>query len=186
MAEWDAETAEWYAQQYGEYATNRLGVAALELAPDSIIVDIGCGTGCALRHASARVTTGKLIGIDPVARMVEIARGKLADHVAADRIEFRLGAAEKLPLEDDIADLVFAFDSFDHWQDQAQALREVHRVLRAGGRFVVVKDGGVPDARGAKSLFLRTLDRAGFRVAKQTVIEENEVTLTHWVCVKNG
>jgi hypothetical protein len=45
MSDWNAETAEWYAANYGEYATNRLAADALEVAPDAVIVDVGCGTG---------------------------------------------------------------------------------------------------------------------------------------------
>ena len=58
MSKWDTETAEWYAEKYGEYATNKLGVESLKLNTDFVIVDIGCGTGSALRQASEQVTTG--------------------------------------------------------------------------------------------------------------------------------
>ena len=85
MSKWDTETAEWYAVNYGEYATNRLSLEALKLEPDFILVDIGCGTGSALRHASVQITSGSLIGIDPAPRMIEIAQEKTAGHSAADR-----------------------------------------------------------------------------------------------------
>ncbi|NJK31276.1 MAG: class I SAM-dependent methyltransferase [Deltaproteobacteria bacterium] len=80
MSEWTAETAEWYAKKYGEYPTNRLTVEHLELAPDAVVLDVGCGTAAALRHAATKVTTGSLIGVDPVPRMVEIAKERLASH----------------------------------------------------------------------------------------------------------
>ena len=86
MPEWDSETAEWYAQNYGEYPTNRLAVDALDLPEDAVIVDVGCGTGAALRHAAVKVRRGHLIGIDPVPRMIEIARERLEGHPAAARI----------------------------------------------------------------------------------------------------
>ena len=87
MSEWNTETAEWYAARYGEYATNRLAVAAIDLAPDSVVVDVGCGTGSALRHLAGR-SSGSLIGIDPVPRMIEIARERTASHPDGARIEF--------------------------------------------------------------------------------------------------
>lgn len=62
MSKWDNETAEWYAEKYENYATNKLGVRALKLAENSTVV----GTGCALRHASEQATSGTLVGIDPV------------------------------------------------------------------------------------------------------------------------
>ncbi len=66
MTEWNAEIAEWYADNYGEYPTNRLAIDALGLPMDAVVLDIGCGTGAALRHAAPRVTQGRLIGVDPV------------------------------------------------------------------------------------------------------------------------
>ena len=102
MTEWNSESADWYAANYGEYATNRLAVDELDLPVDAIIVDVGCGTGAALRHAAAKVTDGSLIGIDPVPRMIEIARDRLDGHQASARIEFRVGPAEDLPIEDEI------------------------------------------------------------------------------------
>ncbi len=61
MSDWNKETAEWYAEKYGEYATNRLGVDELDFFDKAVIVDIGCGTGAALRHAASKVENGKFI-----------------------------------------------------------------------------------------------------------------------------
>ncbi len=47
MSEWDSETADWYAEKYGEYPTNRLAVEKLVFVDDTTIVDVGCGTGAA-------------------------------------------------------------------------------------------------------------------------------------------
>lgn len=182
MSDWNAETAEWYARQYGDYPTNRLAVAALDLAADATVVDVGCGTGSALRHAAARVTTGTLIGVDPVPRMVEIAQEQTASHPAAERIAFYQGAAEELPVADAIADWVFAFDSFDHWEDPARGLAEIRRVLRPGGTLVVVKDGGVPGGADARQAFVKTLAAAGFTIAAERHMEGADVTFTMWTC----
>jgi ubiquinone/menaquinone biosynthesis C-methylase UbiE len=182
MNEWDAETAEWYAANYGEYATNRLAVEALELKPDSLVVDVGCGTGSALRRAASTITQGSLIGVDPVPRMIEIARERTAGHPAAARIEFRLGAAEDLPVDDAAADVVLAFDSFDHWQDKARGLSEIRRILRPAGRFVVVKDAGLPGEQEARRAFVDALARAGFVVSREEQIEGDDVRFTLWEC----
>lgn len=122
MTTWNTETAEWYAEKYGEYDTNRLGIEGLGLSESSAVVDVGCGTGSALRQISAVVTSGALIGVDPVPRMVEIATAKTQAHPASDRITYYEGSAENLPLAENIADFVLAFDSYDHWQNHSLGL----------------------------------------------------------------
>lgn len=180
--EWTAETAEWYAENYGEYATNRLAVDALDLPADAVIVDVGCGAGAALRHAGQRVTTGELIGVDPVPRMAEIAQARAAGHPAQARLDFRVGPAEKLPVDDAVADFVFAFDSFDHWQDKVAGLAEVGRILRPTGQLVVVKDGGVPGGVKAAKAFVAELTKAGFAVLRRESIAVEDVAFALWVC----
>ena len=182
MGEWDAEAAEWYARNYGEYATNRLAVEAQALAADSVVVDVGCGTGSALRHAASRIPQGTLIGVDPVPRMLEIARERLESHPDRARIEFRQGSAESLPIDDASADVVFAFDSFDHWQDKPRGLVEVRRVLRPQGRLVVVKDDGVPGAAEAGRAVLDEAERSGYRIASEQPVARDQVSFTIWVC----
>ncbi len=184
MTEWNLETAEWYAQNYGEYPTNRLAVDALNLSADAVIVDVGCGTGAALRHAAVKACRGRLIGIDPVPRMIEIARDRLAGHTAAARIEFREGSAENLPVENDRADLVFAFDAIDHWQDVDQGLREIRRILRPQGQLVIVKDQGVPGAGEARRHIAAALERGGFEVVEAREIAGDDVTFTLWRCIE--
>ena len=184
MTEWNLDTAEWYATNYGEYPTNRLAVDALDLPMDAVVVDIGCGTGYALRHASLRVMRGRLIGIDPVPRMIEIARERTLGHPNSAQIEYRHGSAEKIPIEDESADFVFAFDSVDHWQDIEGGLGEICRILRRGGKLVIVKDGAVPGAAEARRSLVNTLERAGFSVAEQRELDGEGVSFTMWVCLQ--
>lgn len=175
MNEWDSETAEWYAENYGDYATNRLGVDALDLADNTILVDIGCGTGSALRHAAKRISNGKLIGIDPVEKMVEIAQKQTAESGLAEKITFYQAAAESLPLEDNSADLVIAFDSFDHWQSQTQGLKEVHRVLRPKSLFVVVKDASLPGNEESIQNLLSLTELNQFDLVSEELFQKEKV-----------
>lgn len=175
MPDWTNETAEWYAQRYGEYETNRIAIDAILLPERGTVIDIGCGTGAALRHASELTKTTRFIGIDPVPRMLEIARERLDGLPHADRIEFKLGSAEALPLEDHRATLALAFDSFDHWNDKAKGLLEVRRVLDSDGEAVFVKDSSVPGGNKAWNSLLHHLDEAGFQVVRQEELTGSEV-----------
>ncbi|MDR3577877.1 MAG: class I SAM-dependent methyltransferase [Anaerolineaceae bacterium] len=107
-----------------------LAAIPMDSQPETI-VDLGCGTGRLLRKLARRWPEAKLIGVDPAEGMIAEAR-RLTGGVT-----FYVSMAEKLPLADESAELVTSTVSFHHWQDQAQGLREVVRVLRPGGRFVL-------------------------------------------------
>jgi arsenite methyltransferase len=99
-------------------------------AGDSVL-DVGCGTGRLARHIAHVVGAGgRVVGIDPLAERVALARTR-----AGAGIAFEVGQAEDLG--------AFAEASFDavcmsavfHWvNDKPRALREIRRVLRPGGR----------------------------------------------------
>lgn len=184
MNDWTTETAEWYAKNYGEYPTNRLAIDAIDLPEDGVLLDIGCGTGAALRHASQKVTAGQLIGIDPVPRMVEIARERTKDHSGEHLIEFRVGPAEELPAEDNSADMVLAFDSYDHWHNTEKGFQEVQRVLRSGGKLVLVKGGSVPGANKKAKAMIESAEGAKFSVLIEKEIQEDDVQFMLWVLTR--
>jgi ubiquinone/menaquinone biosynthesis C-methylase UbiE len=95
------------------------------------ILDIGCGTGRLLRKAGARWPEAQLVGVDPAEGMVATARQ------LTPAAMFKVGAAEALPISDASVDLALSTLSFHHWQDRAAALRDVRRVLRPDGYFVL-------------------------------------------------
>ncbi len=111
--------------------------ATLALAAETIhqpanVLDVGCGTGKLLRRAHSYWPQAQLIGVDPANGMIEMAKRLTPDAI------FHTGMAEALPLQDASVDLVLSTTSSHHWQDQAAGIREVARVLRPGGYFILV------------------------------------------------
>ena len=102
------------------------------------VLDVGCGTGKLLRRANIYWPEAQLIGVDPANGMIEMAK-RLTPNAT-----FSTGMAEALPLEDASVDLALSTSSFHHWQDQAAGIREIARVLRPGGFFILV-DISVPE-----------------------------------------
>ena len=96
------------------------------------VLDVGCGTGKLLRRARSYWPEAQLIGVDPANGMIEMAK-RLAPNAT-----FSTGMAEALPLQDRSVDLALSTTSFHHWQDQAAGIREITRVLRPGGYFILV------------------------------------------------
>lgn len=116
-----------------------------------VVVDVGCGTGRLLSLLRSAFPAATLIGIDAAAGMIEVASGK--PELAGVRLS--VAKADALPLEDASCDVVVSTISFHHWDDQAAGLREVARVLRPGGRVLVV-DGFV---RGPLAPLVRRFGR---------------------------
>jgi ubiquinone/menaquinone biosynthesis C-methylase UbiE len=114
-----------------------LNIAERDGTPESVL-DVGCGTGMLLRVANPRWPEANLIGIDPANGMIESAR-RLTPGAT-----FYIGTAEALPLVDSSIDLALSTASFHHWHNQAAGIREVARVLRPGGRFLLA-DAVLPD-----------------------------------------
>jgi ubiquinone/menaquinone biosynthesis C-methylase UbiE len=102
------------------------------------VLDVGCGTGKLLRRATPHWPEAHLTGVDPAKGMIEMAK-RLTPNAT-----FFTGMAEALPLQDASVDLALSTTSFHHWQDQAAGIREIARVLRSGGYFLLV-DASFPD-----------------------------------------
>ena len=111
----------------------RLAAELARLAPGDLVVDIGCGPGVAARHAARQHAA--VIGVDPAPVMLRVARAltRRAD------VRYMEGTAESLPLPDDSATVVWSIATVHHWRDIDAGLREVRRILRPGGRFVVLE-----------------------------------------------
>jgi demethylmenaquinone methyltransferase / 2-methoxy-6-polyprenyl-1,4-benzoquinol methylase len=119
----------------------RKAVRLATLRPSDVVVDVACGTGdLTLQFASARqkiAGAGRIIGIDFTYEMLPIARRKAAD--AASMIGFSTGDAQSLPLPDACADVVSIAFGIRNVADPAIALAEFRRVLRRGGRLIILE-----------------------------------------------
>jgi SAM-dependent methyltransferase len=131
-----------------EYATFRAGF------PDSLfdriesfgigragqdIVDLGTGTGTLARGFARR--GGRVIGVDPDARM--LAAAQALDLKDGLRIDYVQAKAEKTGLASESADVVAAGQCW-HWFDRPRAIAEVTRLLRPGGRLLIAHFDWLP------------------------------------------
>lgn len=96
------------------------------------VLDLGSGIG-RFTPALAEVFGGPVVGVEPSAKMREIAEHQ----AAADGVSYLDGQAEHIPLPDASVDLVLMFLSFHHVADRPAAAREVARVLVPDGRLIL-------------------------------------------------
>ena len=104
------------------------------------ILDIGCGGGAALSRMAEHVTDGHLTGIDYSPVSVETSRATNTESVAAGKMEILEGSVEKLPFEAETFDKIVTVESFYFWPNPQENLKEVRRVLKTGGTFLLVAD----------------------------------------------
>ena len=106
-----------------------------------VVLDLGSGAGKDVFLAAQKVgATGKAIGVDMTPEMLALARKNAVKFFASTglaNVEFRQGYIEKLPVEDASADLVISNCVINLSTDKRQVFREVHRVLKSGGRMIV-------------------------------------------------
>jgi SAM-dependent methyltransferase len=102
------------------------------LEPGQTVLDVACGTGILARTAADRIgPTGKVIGLDINEGMLTVARRVRPD------LEWRQGDAADLPFPDDWFDAVLCQSALMFFPDRARALREMARVVAAGGTVAV-------------------------------------------------
>ena len=108
--------------------------AIAQLQPGQIVLDLGAGAGLDVFIAARKVgPTGKAIGVDMTAEMVEKARRFAADGGYAN-VEFHVARIEDLPLADGSVDVVISNCVINHSSDKPAVFREAFRVLRPGLR----------------------------------------------------
>jgi arsenite methyltransferase len=113
--------------------------ATARLRPGEVVVDLGCGGGLDVLLAAQKVgPTGKAIGIDVSQAMIDLARRNAAKGIGGrpvDNVEFHLSTIDRLPLADASVDCVISNCVINLAPDKAAVFREIHRVLRPGGRL---------------------------------------------------
>ncbi len=133
-------------------AFRRTSVELAGIQPGERVLDVGCGTGDLTLAATACAgTQGEVVGIDASPEMIAVARRKADGKGAPARFDVAL--IERIPFPEGYFDVVLSSLMLHHLPGQLKqaGLAEVHRVLKPGGRLLVV------DMRDEPSGMVRTL-----------------------------
>lgn len=119
-------------------ALTEWGIGHVDIGKGFTILDVGCGGGKAVARLAALAPEGKVYGIDYSAESVEAARRENADAIAAGRVAIEQAPVSHLPFPADHFDLVTAVETQYYWPNPVEDMREIRRVLKPGGRLVVI------------------------------------------------
>jgi ubiquinone/menaquinone biosynthesis C-methylase UbiE/DNA-binding transcriptional ArsR family regulator len=158
--------------------------ALLRLMPPMVIADLGAGEGAFALLLAQQAT--KVIAVDTSAKMIEVGREQAQRH-GVRNVEYRLGDMEEVPIDDGSVDLVFFSQSLHHALHPDRAVHEAWRILKPGGR-VVILDLAKHRFEEARELYAdewlgfseseleSMLERAGFHNAQTSVVHKEPET----------
>lgn len=130
---------------FAPWAPRVVGLASLQ--PGERVLDVACGTGVVARTAAEQVgERGAVFAADLNPGMIAVARSLPAPPRAT--IEWREADASALPFADQTFDAVLCQLGLQFFAERSTAMLEMHRVLRPGGRVVVMVWRGIERAKG--------------------------------------
>lgn len=121
------------------------GLELVHVEPHDVILDVGCGGGRTVAKLARLATAGKVYGIDHAAQSVGASRAFNRGAIESGEVEIRQASVSELPFADGTFDLVTAIETHFWWADLAGGMREIWRVLKPGGRLLIIAefyDGG--------------------------------------------
>ena len=124
----------------GHSPVARWGLRFLELAPDARVLDCGCGGGANIKRLLKKCPQGIVRGVDYSAVSVEKARNLNRTAIQKGRCAVWQSSVEHIIFEKDWFDVVTAFETVYFWSDLPRCLREVRRVLKPGGTFLICNE----------------------------------------------
>jgi arsenite methyltransferase len=140
-----------YASRVGKFAVWAELLLSLGLRGDEKVLDLGCGRGAVLLMVAKRLPRGRAVGIDlwktadQSGNALEVTKRNAELEGVADRVDLQTGDMRSLPFEDESFDLALSSLAIHNITDadgRAKAIDEAVRVLRPGGRLLVVDIGG--------------------------------------------
>ena len=164
----------------------------IKTEPGDYVLDVGCGGGKTVGKLSNMVGNGKVYGIDYSDLCIKKAEKLNHKNVLCGKVKLQKATVSALPFDSEKFDLVTAVETYYFWPDKLNDLREIWRVIKPGGRIMLVfemlKDKNDPEkwSKVEERLNIEAvsredidamLERAGF-LSIRTYVKSG----TTWLC----
>ena len=172
------------------------GLGHVRIGSSDVILDVGCGGGRTVDKLARAAPQGKVYGVDHAEQSVVASRAFNRQWLERGTVEIRRASVTELPFPDATFDLVTAIETHFWWADLAGGMREIRRVLKPGGRLVIIAEfyNGGRHAKYAERISRYTTmavlsveeHRRMFSEAGFDDIRLSEDEAKGWICVVGG
>jgi ubiquinone/menaquinone biosynthesis C-methylase UbiE len=131
------------------------GLSRVSIGKGDIILDVGCGGGGAVSRLAAMASQGKVHGVDHSTESVAMAKRTNKQWIDIARVEIREASVSRLPFSDGAFDVVTAVETHFWWPALPTDMREVLRVLKPGGRLIIIAEV----YKGAETFTSKAMER---------------------------
>lgn len=128
----------------------RWGRSYLNIDKNYTVLDLGCGGGRNIEYFLTKAD--KVYGLDHSETSVKMASEINKKAIDTGRCQILVGDVKNLPLEDQSIDIVTAFETIYFWNDIEECFREIYRVLKNGGQFLICNEVSSKERRDVKKL----------------------------------
>ncbi len=140
------------------------GLKHLDINPDDIILDVGCGGGININRMAKQAKM--VYGVDYSIESVKLSREVNRQEIHDGKVKVLEGNVANLPFEDNTFDIVTAFETVYFWPDIEKCFGEVKRVLKPGGIFLIGME-----SNGSDNLIMKVSER----LIDMTVYNDDEI-----------
>src|SRR5215831_10306823 len=152
------------------------GLSQCPIGRQDIILDVGCGGGRTVSKLAAIATQGKVYGIDHSRESVAVAVRTNKQWIDIARVEIREASISRLPFSDGAFDVITAVETHFWWPALPTDLREVLRVLKPGGRLIIIAEV----YKGAETFSSKAVERYAEKTGMALLsVEEHRGLLTN-------
>ena len=116
------------------------GLSHASIGKEDIVLDVGCGGGRTVSKLAAIATQGRVYGIDHSTESVAMAMRTNKQWIDIARVEVREASVSRLPFSEGAFDVITAVETHFWWPALPTDLREVLRVLKPGGRLIIIAE----------------------------------------------
>ena len=126
------------------------GRSYINIDKDYTVLDLGCGGGRNIEYFLTKAD--KVYGLDHSNTSVKMASEKNKKAIDTGRCKILLGDVKNLPFEDESIDIVTAFETIYFWNDIERCFKEIYRVLKKEGQFLICNEVSSKERRDVKKL----------------------------------